>query len=238
LVEVDPKKSKEAVSLLSNLLRFSLSTNYDRLVSIENELQMVDSYLSLEKIRFEERLNVKKKIDYELTTVKIPAFTIQTLVENAIKHGVSKLVLGGEILIRIEKEDNLVLIQVANSGEIGKQKDLGIGLSNLRKRLDIEYKRNCSLSLYQAGVKNTIVTFGLEISISILNFLLKIDPNKIYISFNNDSQKNNAGNQACEKGMNKLLRYFDSRQLSIQLPTKKDFGEMNKEEILQWKNNL
>ncbi len=94
------------------------------------------------------------------------------------------------------------------------------------------------LSLYQAGVKNTIVTFGLEISISILNFLLKIDPNKIYISFNNDSQKNNAGNEACEKGMNKLLRYFDSRQLSIQLPTKKDFGEMNKEEILQWKNNL
>ena len=152
LVEVDPKKSKEAVSLLSNLLRFSLSTSYDRLVSIENELQMVDSYLSLEKIRFEERLSVKKIITYELMTVKIPAFTIQTLVENAIKHGISKLVLGGEILIRIEKEDDLVLIQVANSGEIGKQKDLGIGLSNLRKRLDIEYKRNCSLSLYQADL--------------------------------------------------------------------------------------
>ena len=113
---------------------------------------MVDSYLSLEKIRFEERLSVKKIITYELMTVKIPAFTIQTLVENAIKHGISKLVLGGEILIRIEKEDDLVLIQVANSGEIGKQKDLGIGLSNLRKRLDIEYNRNCSLSLYQADL--------------------------------------------------------------------------------------
>jgi sensor histidine kinase YesM len=152
LVEVDPKKSKEAVTLLSNLLRFSLSTSYDRLVSIENELQMVDSYLSLEKIRFEERLNVKKEINEEAKSVNIPAFTIQTLVENAIKHGISKLVLGGEILIRIEKEDNLVLIQVANSGEIGKQKDLGIGLSNLRKRLDLEYKRNCSLSLYQADL--------------------------------------------------------------------------------------
>jgi len=58
------------------------------------------------------------------------------------------------------------------------------------------------------------------------------------LNTNNDSEKNNAGNQACEKGMNKLLRYFDARQLSIKLPTKKDFGEMNKEEILQWKNNL
>jgi len=94
------------------------------------------------------------------------------------------------------------------------------------------------LSLYQNGIKNTIVTFGLEISISILNILLKIDPNKIHISFNNDENNNNAGNNAAKKAYNKLLRYFDPKQLCISLPSKKDFGEMNSEEILQWKKNL
>ena len=149
LIEVDPKKSKDAVTLLSNLLRFSLSTSYDRLISLENELQMVDSYLSLEKIRFEERLNIKKEINDGLKSFKIPAFIIQTLVENAIKHGISKLPKGGEISIHVDLDGDYIFIQVANSGTFGSEKDLGIGLSNLKKRLELEYKRNFSFSIYQ-----------------------------------------------------------------------------------------
>lgn len=94
------------------------------------------------------------------------------------------------------------------------------------------------LSLWDAGVKNTIVTFGLDVSVSILNLLLKIDPNKIYISFNNDESKNSAGNQAAEKAINKLSRYFDKKQLEIRLPSKKDFGEMSSEEIKLWKTKI
>lgn len=94
------------------------------------------------------------------------------------------------------------------------------------------------LAMWEAGIKNTIVTFGLEISTSILNLLLKIDPNKIYISFNNDIEKNNAGNKASEKAQNKLLRYFDQKQLEIKLPLKKDFGEMSPKEIVEWNKNL
>jgi hypothetical protein len=94
------------------------------------------------------------------------------------------------------------------------------------------------LSLYQAGIKNTLVTFGTSLSLGILNYLLKIDIKKIYISLNNDSNKNNAGNIGAEKTHSRLKRYFDDKQLKIALPSKKDFGEMNKEEILQWKNNL
>jgi hypothetical protein len=94
------------------------------------------------------------------------------------------------------------------------------------------------LSLYQAGIKNVLVTFGTNLSLSILNYCLKTDVRKIYISLNNDSNKNNAGNIAAEKTYARLKRYFDDKQLKISLPTKKDFGEMNKEEILQWKTNL
>lgn len=94
------------------------------------------------------------------------------------------------------------------------------------------------LSLWDAGIKNTIVTFGLEVSTSILNLLLKIDPDKIYISFNNDESKNRAGNEASQKAINKLLRYFDKKQLDIRLPSKKDFGEMSTEEIIKWKTKI
>lgn len=94
------------------------------------------------------------------------------------------------------------------------------------------------LNLYQAGIKNVLVTFGTSLSLGILNYLLKIDIKKIYISLNNDSNKNNAGNIGAEKTYSRLKRYFDDKQLKIALPSKKDFGEMNKEEILQWKNNL
>jgi len=94
------------------------------------------------------------------------------------------------------------------------------------------------LSLYQTGIKNVLVTFGTSLSLGILNYLLKMDIKKIYISLNNDSNKNNAGNIGAEKTYSRLKRYFDDKQLKIALPTKKDFGEMNKEEILQWKSNL
>ena len=94
------------------------------------------------------------------------------------------------------------------------------------------------LSLWQAGVKNVLVTFGTNLSLSILNYCLKIDAKKIYISLNNDSNKNSAGNIGAEKTHSRLKRYFDEKQLQIALPTKKDFGEMSEEEIFQWKTNL
>ena len=90
------------------------------------------------------------------------------------------------------------------------------------------------LSLWSAGITNTMVSFGLEVSNDIVNFLLRLDPDNITLSFNNDSAKNNAGNIAAEKSHKKLSKYFDASQLEIKLPTKNDFGEMNEKEILAW----
>jgi hypothetical protein len=94
------------------------------------------------------------------------------------------------------------------------------------------------LSLWQAGIKNVLVTFGTNLSLSILNYCLKTDMKKIFISLNNDSAKNMAGNIGAEKAQARLSRYFDKNQLIIALPNKKDFGEMSMEEILQWKQSL
>lgn len=94
------------------------------------------------------------------------------------------------------------------------------------------------LNLWENGIKNVIVIFGLNLGLPILNYMLKQDIRKIYISLNNDSENNNAGNIGAEKIYSKLKRYFDSRQIQIALPSKKDFGEMTKEEIILWQKNL
>jgi hypothetical protein len=94
------------------------------------------------------------------------------------------------------------------------------------------------LSLWEAGIYYPVVTFGLNISNEIINLFLKIDIDKIYISFNNDDENNMAGNLAAEKAEKKLLKYFDSRQVCVKLPPKKDFGEMSGQEITAWHDAL
>jgi hypothetical protein len=94
------------------------------------------------------------------------------------------------------------------------------------------------LALWEAGVENVMVTFGLDVSVSIINYLLKVDIDEVCISFNNDEENNSAGNLAAEKAYKKLLKYFDEPQVKISLPTSKDFGEMDRSDILEWKQNL
>ena len=93
------------------------------------------------------------------------------------------------------------------------------------------------LSLWENENKNCLVTFGLDIGIKLLNFLIAIDTQKIIISFNNDEQNNSAGNLAAQKARKKLLKFFDPEQIKIQLPSKNDFGEMSKKEINEWALN-
>tara|TARA_Y100000593_G_scaffold25968_1_gene51666 strand:+ start:27675 stop:28595 length:921 start_codon:yes stop_codon:yes gene_type:complete len=92
------------------------------------------------------------------------------------------------------------------------------------------------LSLWEAGIKNVAVSFGLQIGLGLINYFLRIDAQKIYLAFNNDDEKNSAGNQAAEKNLNRLTRYFDQEQIEIALPDEGDFGEMSVEQILEWKS--
>lgn len=94
------------------------------------------------------------------------------------------------------------------------------------------------LSLWEAGVKNVAVAFGLQIGLGLINYFLRIDVQRIYLAFNNDAENNSAGNQAAEKNLNRLARYFDREQMKIALPDAGDFGEMSKEEILDWKEKI
>jgi hypothetical protein len=90
------------------------------------------------------------------------------------------------------------------------------------------------LALWEAGVKNTLIVFGLNLSPSMIALLIKLDPNKIFISFNNDSYNNNAGNEAAEKVKLKLIKHFNPEDVTIKLPDKNDFGDMDTGEIKTW----
>ena len=94
------------------------------------------------------------------------------------------------------------------------------------------------LALWEHGIKNTLVTFGLDINIAILNKLLRLDPNSVTVSFNNDSESNHAGNLAAQKAKKKLLKYFDEEQIKVSLPSQNDFGEMTAAQISEWYTNL
>ena len=94
------------------------------------------------------------------------------------------------------------------------------------------------LALWNAGIENTIVTFGLTVSKAITTLLIRLDINKIFVSFNNDNENTGAGNRAAEEAAQKLQLHFDPNQIQVALPTKNDFGEMSEIEIKQWQSSL
>lgn len=150
LVEVEPQRARTAITQLSDLLRSSLKMGEMRLVSLSEEMQTVQDYLALEKIRFEERLTFLIDTPAETLSIKVPPMMIQTLVENGIKHGISKRKDGGKILVRTRIQDGFLLIEIRNPGEI-KPGDLengtGYGLNNTRQRLWSLYGNQCAFGI-------------------------------------------------------------------------------------------
>lgn len=152
LVDIEPAKAKKSITTLSNLLRQSLMMGKENMVTVEQELDIVRNYLDLEKIRFEERLMVQWQIDDTLLHKEIPPFSVQMMAENAVKHGISNLKEGGEVLISVVRSDEGFVLQIVNSGELGKTTDLGVGIQNIKQRLQLQFGAAAAYSLGHDGV--------------------------------------------------------------------------------------
>ncbi len=151
LIDIEPVKAKKSVTTLSNLLRNSLISGKNEFIPLSEELQIVGSYLELEKIRFEERLEVIWDLDENLSDYQIPPFILQTQAENAIKHGISKIVEGGQIIVRTKNLNDHIQLSIENTGKLGVQVDTGIGIENTMRRLDLQYKGMAKFELFQQG---------------------------------------------------------------------------------------
>jgi DNA primase len=94
------------------------------------------------------------------------------------------------------------------------------------------------LALWEAGIYNVLVTFGVDISAKVIEYLLKIDATRVIIAFNNDADNNMVGNEAAEEGKLQLIKYFDEPQIIVGTPEQKDFGEMNEGQISAWQTKF
>ena len=139
LVEEDPVKAKSSINQLSNILRNSLISSRNKTITLEEEMRTVNDYLTLEKLRFEERLRVTIDVTPEALKVCVPPMIIQTLVENAVKHGISKKTDGGFIHIRGWVEQQRLLLTIKNSGVLQSINTGGFGILNTRQRLELIY---------------------------------------------------------------------------------------------------
>lgn len=159
LVDENPRKSKSAITKLSNILRNSLMMDKKRLISFEEEMATVKDYLALESIRYEERLHVEIDIDGGVGGMKIPPMMLQTLVENGIKHGISVLKDGGEIKIGAALVGDHLNIQIRNTGQYvnGRKYSPGYGLSNTKKRLELIYGESANLKIFNES-ENMVLT--------------------------------------------------------------------------------
>lgn len=150
LVDENPGKSKQAINQLSNILRKSLSPGKQSLTKFDDEMKIVKDYLGLESIRFEERLKTEFIIHPDSHHYLVPPLMIQTLVENGIKHGISKLKEGGVIQLKTAVEKRQLKIQIRNSGHIlnGMRRSKGgLGIKNTIQRLKLIYGERSSFRI-------------------------------------------------------------------------------------------
>lgn len=155
LVDENPTLAKQAVTQLSSLLRSTLMLGKKQQVPFSEELTVVKNYLALEQIRYEERLTVSFDIHEDTEDCMVPPLLVQTLVENAIKHGISKLALGGEIAITTKLLKKSWQLMVTNSGTFENEEsaDTGIGLNNARQRLRLMYGNKAKLDIFNENNK-------------------------------------------------------------------------------------
>jgi LytS/YehU family sensor histidine kinase len=159
LIPENPVAAEHMTERLAALLRFSLDSTDRRTVSLEQELKIATDYLEIEKTRFSSRLNYSLDVPQHLMRSEVPPFSVQTLVENSVKHG------GGEIRISALSDNGRLILKVWDSGR-GFQKQesfpAGHGLSNLRSRLAVLWGSRATLE-FQREDSGTTVRISLPV---------------------------------------------------------------------------
>ncbi|GAB4094170.1 sensor histidine kinase [Flaviaesturariibacter terrae] len=166
LIDENPARARTAVTELSNILRSSLKAEKGETVPLNDELQIVRDYLALEHIRFEDRLQVNYSVDAETLKYEVPPMMLQTLVENAIKHGISKQVRGGLVRIASNRHEGFYELTVQNTGHLHAGAEAGgsgFGLTSTQDRLALLYGARARFQISQ--ITDDLVEAKVEIPV-------------------------------------------------------------------------
>ena len=152
LVYQDPDAAAGAIGKLAGMMRHSLQAGQSETVRLADEMRAVEAYLSMEKLRFEDRMQVDIQIEKGLEEMALPPMMLQTLVENAVKHGVERSMVLCKIKIDATRHDESVVLRVANQGQLKlTSTSTQIGLSNTSKRLALKIEVPGGISLAAVG---------------------------------------------------------------------------------------
>jgi sensor histidine kinase YesM len=142
LIHVDPDKAEGMTLKLSKLFRYSINQTQENLVSVTEEIEIVNTYLEIEKVRFGDRISFKTDLDPALNREKIPRFLIQPLVENALKHGLKNVLSHGMLRISIKKTELMEIIIEDNGSPFPEELEIGYGLQSTYDKLNLLYGSN------------------------------------------------------------------------------------------------
>ena len=168
---VREERNDDAVTMiarLSDLLRRVLERSDQQEISLGEEMDMLGRYLDIQKMRFSDRLQVAVDVPQELLATRVPSLILQPMIENAIQHGIGRRVEGGAIEIGASRLDGLLTIRVRNDGPSlpadWEQVQRGIGISNVRRRLQSLYGKRCVLDIHNhtAGGVEVLLSFPLR----------------------------------------------------------------------------
>jgi two-component system LytT family sensor kinase len=148
LIRVDADKAEDMTLKLSRLFRYSINSPQENMAEVKEEMEIVNTYLAIEKIRFGDRLNFVIHIDDLVKNIKVPRFLIQPLVENALKHGLNDLANNGELKISITGDDENIAICIADNGQpFPAELNIGYGLQSTYDKLSLLYAENYEVQL-------------------------------------------------------------------------------------------
>lgn len=167
LIDIDKLKAKNTIVDLSDLLREIIELKEDHLITLEQEINLLQKYIDIKSIRFYDHLDVKLKIQDNLNNVLIPSMLIQPILENSFKHGYSYNHTYLKIKLHVFKENKNLIIEIINNGKkisspLNELQKLGVGIKNTIDRLEALYKNN-----YQFTMKNINLNKGVITKISI-----------------------------------------------------------------------
>lgn len=152
LISVNPAAAEEMVEKFSSLFRYTLRLGDNNNVTLDEELEIVNSYLEIEKLRFGKRLTYEISCCDDVKEVKIPALIIQPLVENSIKHAIASDVNGGNIQVCVEKKEERLEVLVTDTGKgFVETNGGGFGLRSIKERLAISYDNHAQFEIFHNG---------------------------------------------------------------------------------------
>jgi LytS/YehU family sensor histidine kinase len=149
LVAVDADRAEQAIETLSELMRYAIHSARERMVPLTAEVEAVENYLSLERLRYGDRLRVQIEIAPEVQAFAIPPLCLQPIAENAILHGIATREEGGKLSIRGERRNGSLLLSVEDDGSgpgASSHTGTGTAMVDLRARLELLYGGRAMLS--------------------------------------------------------------------------------------------